>query len=88
MAKVAITEQYLTDIADAIRTKTGSQDSYKPSEMADAISRISGGGGIVPTGTIEINVSAAGTTTTNVTNYASAKVVVPGGTARRFPSRP
>lgn len=43
MAKVAITEQYLTDIADAIRSKTSSVATYKPSEMAQAISDISGG---------------------------------------------
>ena len=43
MAKVAITESYLTDIADAIRSKTGSIETYKPSEMASAISEISGG---------------------------------------------
>ena len=43
MSKVAITEQYLTDIADAIRTKTGSSLTIKPSEMASAISDISGG---------------------------------------------
>ena len=44
MAKVAITESYLENIADAIREKTGTSDSYKPSEMADAILTISGGG--------------------------------------------
>lgn len=46
MAKVAITESYLTDIADAIRSKTSSTETYKPSEMASAISEISGGGSI------------------------------------------
>ena len=40
MAKVIITEQYLEDIADAIRAKNGSQDTYYPFEMADAISAI------------------------------------------------
>ena len=35
MAKVAITEQYLTDIADAIRTKTGmSSATYYPSDIS------------------------------------------------------
>ena len=73
MAKVAITEQYLQDIADAIRTKTGLSDDYYPSGMATAILSISGGGGIVPTGTI--NISSNGTH--NVTQYASAAVSVP-----------
>lgn len=43
MSKVKITQQYLTDIADAIRTKLDTSDTYLPSEMADAIESISGG---------------------------------------------
>ena len=81
MAKVAITEQYLEDIADAIRSKTGLSNTYLPSEMAEAILTISGGGGIVPSGTKTINISSAGTTTEDVTQYASAQIVVPAGTA-------
>jgi len=37
MAKAIIDEQNLTDIADAIRAKNGSADTYTPSEMATAI---------------------------------------------------
>lgn len=40
MAKVAVTEQYLTDIADAIRGKNGSSDTYTPADMATAITNI------------------------------------------------
>lgn len=40
MANVLVNETALHDIADAIREKNGSQDTYKPSEMADAISDI------------------------------------------------
>lgn len=39
-----INRQTLQDIADAIRTKNGSEETYKPSEMADAIRDIEGGG--------------------------------------------
>ena len=43
MANVLVKQSYLEDIADAIRAKNGLSDTYKPSEMADAISDISGG---------------------------------------------
>lgn len=41
MAKVMVTESYLEDIADAIRAKKGVETTYKPGEMATAISSIS-----------------------------------------------
>ena len=75
MAKVAITEQYLTDIADAIRIKTGLSNTFYPADMAPAILTISGSGGITPTGTISITTNG----TYNVTQYASASVEVPTG---------
>lgn len=74
MAKVLITEQYLSDIADAIREKKASEDTYNPSEMADAIESIQTG--ITPTGTKQVSITANGTTTENVTNYASAEITV------------
>lgn len=43
MAKVIVTEQYLTDIADAISEKLGVSDTYTPAQMAGAIATISGG---------------------------------------------
>ena len=40
MSKVLVTESYLTDIGNAIRSKNGSTSQYKPSEMAGAINDI------------------------------------------------
>ena len=44
MRKVLVTESYLSDIADAIRTKSGGGTTYKPSEMAQGILDIPAGG--------------------------------------------
>ena len=45
MALVVTDSQNYTDIADAINQKLGTSNQYYPSEMADAILSISGGGG-------------------------------------------
>ena len=42
MAQVIVTESSLENIAGAIRAKLGTQDTYKPSEMAGAIAQIHG----------------------------------------------
>lgn len=71
MANVLVEKDSLEDIADAIRAKNGTQSTYKPREMAQAISEI--GGGITPTGTKQISQNG----THDVTDYASAQVNVP-----------
>ena len=45
MAKVLINESNLQNIADAIRGKNGTQNTYTPSQMASAIDAIPSGGG-------------------------------------------
>ena len=44
MARVFVNDSTLTDIADAIREKNGTEDTYKPSQMADAVRAIESGG--------------------------------------------
>lgn len=67
--RVSIDDSILTDIADAIRDKKESTDTYAPQEMAQEISTIAG---IIPTGTINITTND----TYDITNYASASVNV------------
>ena len=45
MSIVTIDDSCFTDITNAIRSKNGETTTYKPNEMAAAISAISGGGG-------------------------------------------
>lgn len=54
MSKVLVTEDYLQDIADAIREKVGDSATYTPAQMGDAIRNIpsgAGGGAQISTGT-------------------------------------
>lgn len=68
MSKVLVTETYLEDIADAIRSKNGSTDMYTPAEMASAISDISGGG----TPTLQSKTVSYTPTTTAITDTITA----------------
>lgn len=58
MSKVLINETSLTAIGEAIREKNGSQDKYKPSEMAAAIGAIETGGCDIPEEAFNITGSA------------------------------
>lgn len=74
MANILVERNSLSDIADSIRAKNGTQTTYKPSEMAAAIDALPSGG-ITPTGTISITQNG----TIDVTQYANASVNVPTG---------
>ena len=52
MGKVIVTDTNLTNIANAIRAKNGTQNTYTPAQMAAAITAIPTGGGTLKKGVI------------------------------------
>lgn len=74
MTKVLVTESHLEDIADSIRAKTGSKDTFTPGQMAGAIDDIqTGGGGSVIVKTLRVTENG---TYTAPTGTAYSEVVV------------
>lgn len=68
-------ESDLTSVANAIRTKGGTSSQLEfPSGFVSAVQAIPTG--TTPTGTKAISITANGTTTEDVTNYASAQITV------------
>lgn len=62
MSKMIINDTTLTNIANAIRTKADSQDTYTPSEMVTAISNL---GLIITNGTSAMYLTNSGTISPN-----------------------
>lgn len=78
MANKLYEEENIKDIAEAIREKNGTVNTYTVAQMGDAIRDLSVGssdGSITPTGSITITENG----TYNVANYVSAVVNVSGG---------
>ena len=76
MSKVLVNESSLTGIADAIRGKNGSTTTYKPSEMAAAITAISGGGNPIIEA-LDITSNGTYTATDGIDGYSPITVNVP-----------
>lgn len=70
MAQVLVTEDYLEDIGDAIRTKNGTSTTYKPPQMAAAISAL----GIkkLYSGTVTVNTTSTSAATATTIQLGSA----------------
>ena len=79
MSKVLVTESSLNNIANAIRSKNGSSDTYRPGDMAAAIENI-------PTVTVEtLNVTANGTYTAPTGKaYSPVTVAIPSYDSEEF----
>lgn len=77
MANKLYEETDVQAIANAIRSKNGSSDTYKVSEMAQAVLDIPQG--TTPTGTKQIAIDSAGVTTENISSYANVEITVPQG---------
>lgn len=82
MARTDNLNNFLTDVADAIREKKGTADKIKASDFDNEIASIEAGG-VTPSG--EINITENGTY--DVTNYASAVVDVASSGGGKYAPR-
>ena len=80
MAQGLITKSYLSDIADAIRGKNGSSDTYTPSEMASAITNIPTGTVILKRGVLRPDAESVKTWTYDKYLNADEKIEIPAYT--------
>ena len=77
MAKVLVTDTYLAEIANSIRTKKGVATTYKPSEMPEAIDSIE-----TPNlETLTANANGSYTPSTGKNGFSSVTVNVPNSYA-------
>lgn len=74
MSKVLVTDTYLTNIADAIRAKTNTSQSYTLAQMPNAISSISSGGSSSYQLIYTQNLTANNITSTTATNFTTISV--------------
>lgn len=70
-----VSKSKLTALATAIKTKAGVSGTYTLDDLVDVVDDIEAGG-VTPTGTKQVSITQNGTTTEDVTNYASAEITV------------
>ena len=75
MANVLVNEQSLTDIATAIRAKNGEETTYKPGEMAAAISNLPIGGGALKYVQLTLTYQSYHVYTCDITDYVNKGIV-------------
>lgn len=75
MANVLVNEQSLTDIAAAIRAKNGEETTYKPGEMAAAISNLPAGGGSLKYVQLTLTYKSYRVYTCDITDYINKGTV-------------
>ena len=82
MSQVLVTEDYLEDIADAIRGKNGLLAQYKPGQMAAAITALPGSSTLTTK-----NITSNGTyaaSSDNADGYSSVTVALPSYDSEAF----